>query len=225
MRADAAETLAQAEGERTRNVELLSEIGKEITASLDFETIFLRLYERVNQFADATVFGVGLYDAEKQLIDYRLAVEGGKRYAPYTRDMADKNQFPVWCIEHRKPVFINDVTAEYSRYLARYDDQRRPLEDGSMSQAPESLIYLPLMGQGQVLGVITIQSFRKNAYTDYHLNLLQNLAAYTSIALDNANAYRQLNEQEREIRQRAAELGHHRHHQPRPRLGAGARQR
>ena len=206
LRADAAETLAQAEGERTRNVELLSEIGKEITASLDFETIFLRLYERVNQFADATVFGVGLYDAEKQLIDYRLAVEGGKRYAPYTRDMADKNQFPVWCIEHRKPVFINDVTSEYSRYLARYDDHRRPLEDGSMSQAPESLIYLPLMGQGQVLGVITIQSFRKNAYTDYHLNLLQNLAAYTSIALDNANAYRQLNEQEREIRQRAAEL-------------------
>jgi signal transduction histidine kinase/DNA-binding response OmpR family regulator len=206
LRADSAEALARAEGERTQNVELLSEIGKEITASLDFDTIFLRLYERVNQLADATVFGVGLYDAEKQQIDYRLAVESGKRYAPYTRDMADKNQFPVWCIENRKPVFINDVTAEYTRYLARYDDPRRPLEDGSMSKAPVSLIYLPLMGQGRVLGVITVQSFRKHAYTEYHLNLLQNLAAYTSIALDNANAYRQLNEQEREIRQRAAEL-------------------
>ena len=103
-------------------------------------------------------------------------------------------------------MFINDVATEYPRYLERYESSSRLLEDGSISRAPASLIYLPLMRQDRVLGIITIQSFKKNAYTEYHLNLLQNLAAYTSIALDNANAYRQLNEQEREIRQRAAEL-------------------
>ncbi len=206
LRADAAEALARSERERTNNVELLSDIGKEITASLDFDTIFFRLYERVNQLADASVFGVGLYHPERQQIEYRLAVEEGKRYAPYTRDTADKNQFPVWCIEHRKPVFLNDVSAEYGRYLASYQARSRLLEDGSVSRAPESLIYLPLVSQDRVLGVITVQSFKKHAYTEYHLNLLQNLAAYTSIALDNAQAYRQLNEQEREIRQRAAEL-------------------
>jgi signal transduction histidine kinase/DNA-binding response OmpR family regulator len=206
LRAESAEALARAERERMTNVELLSEIGKEITASLDFDTIFFRLYERVNEIADATVFGVGLYHPEKQQIEYRLAIEEGKRYAPYTRDTADKNQFPVWCVEHRQPVFINDVAAEYPRYLASYEAGRRLLEDGSVSRAPASLIYLPLVSQDRVLGVITVQSFKKHAYTEYHLNLLQNLAAYTSIALDNANAYRQLNDQEREIRQRAAEL-------------------
>ena len=206
LRADAAEALARSEGQRTRNVELLSEIGKEITASLDVDTIFFRLYERVNQLADAAVFGVGLYHPETQQIEFRLAVEEGKRYAPYTRDTTDRNQFPVWCIENRKPVFINDVATEFRRYLSSYGDSRRQLEDGSVSRAPESLIYLPLVRQDRVLGVITTQSFRKHAYSEYHLNLLQNLAAYTSIALDNANAYRQLNEQEREIRQRAAEL-------------------
>ena len=206
LRADAAEALARSEGQRTQNVELLSEIGKEITASLDFDTIFLRLYERVNQLVDAAVFGVGLYHPETRRIEYRLAVEDGKRYQPYNRDASDKNQFPVWCIENRKPVFINDVAAEFPRYLSSYDDTPRRLEDGSISRMPESLIYLPLMRQDRVLGVLTIQSFRKHAYSEYHLNLLQNLAAYTSIALDNATAYRQLNEQEREIRQRAAEL-------------------
>ncbi|MFO7692140.1 MAG: GAF domain-containing protein [Vicinamibacterales bacterium] len=206
LRAESAEALARAERERMTNVELLSDIGKEITASLDFDTIFFRLYERVNQIADASVFGVGLYHPEAQQIEYRLAIEEGKRYEPYTRDTADKNQFPVWCVEHRKPVFINDVGAEYSRYLASYEPGRRLLEDGSVSRAPQSLIYLPLVSKDRVLGVITVQSFRTHAYTEYHLNLLQNLAAYTSIALDNANAYRQLNDQEREIRQRAAEL-------------------
>ena len=60
-----------------------------------------------------------------------------------------------------------------------------------------SIIYLPLISKDQVLGIITIQSFEKNAYTDYHVNVMRSLAAYTSIALDNAAAYRQMNEQPR----------------------------
>jgi len=189
-----------------KNVELLSEMGKEITASLDFETIFYKLYEHVNQLTDATIFGVGIYNSDKQHIEYKFAIEKGKRYAPYTRDTRDKNQFPVWCIENRQTVFVNDVNRDYSRYISEYTDPRRLLEDGTYSEAAQSLIYLPLISQERVMGVITIQSFQKNAYTEYHLNLLRNLATYTSIALDNANAYRRLTEREREIRQRAAEL-------------------
>ena len=189
-----------------RNVELLSEIGKQITASLDFETIFYKLYEHINQLADATVFGIGLYEPERRQIEYKFAVEKGKRYAPYTRDTEDKNQFPVWCIENRKPVFINDVTQEYSRYISSFKDKELLLEDGTVAEEPLSLIYLPLMVQERVLGIITIQSFQKNAYSEYHLNLLQSLATYTSIALDNANAYRQLNMREQEIGRRVAEL-------------------
>ena len=69
-----------------------------------------------------------------------------------------------------------------------------------MSKAPQSIIYLPLVAKDRVLGIITIQSFEKDAYTEHHLNMLQSLASYTAIALDNADAYRQLNEQEHEIR-------------------------
>ena len=206
LRAEAAEGLARSESERTKNVELLSEIGKEITASLDFNTISMRLYERINQLLDATVVGVGLYHQRKQQIEYGLAVERGKRYAPYTRDTGDKNQFAVWCIENRKPILINDVASEWSRYLSAYEEPGRLLEDGSVSQEPQSLMYLPLATPERVLGVLTVQSFQKNAYTEYHLNLLQNLAAYTTIALENAYSYRQLNEQDSQIRQRAAEL-------------------
>jgi signal transduction histidine kinase/CheY-like chemotaxis protein len=200
LRVESAEALAKSERERMKNVELLSEIGREITASLDIDTIFVKLYEHVNQLADADVFGVGLHHQDRFEIEFRLAIENGHRYAPYSRDTTNPNQFPVWCIAHREPVFINDVDQEYGKYLAQYDGQSRPLDDGSMSRQPQSLIYLPLISKERVLGVITIQSFEKHAYTEYHLNVMQNLAAYTAIALDNAAAYRQLNEQEHEIR-------------------------
>jgi signal transduction histidine kinase/CheY-like chemotaxis protein/ligand-binding sensor domain-containing protein len=200
LRADAAESLARTESEGKKNVELLSVMGREITASLDFDTIFGTLYERVNQLADADVFGVGLYHPERKQIEYRLAIEKGKRYAPYTRDTTDHEQLPVWCIEHREPVFINDLPAEYHRYISKYRPTSQLLEDGTMSQEPQSVIYLPLTASDRVLGIITIQSFEKNAYTEHHLNVMRSLASYTAIALDNANAYRQLNEHEHEIR-------------------------
>ena len=200
LRAESAEALARSEREGKKTVELLSEIGREITASLDIETIFGTLYERVNQLVPADVFGVGLYHPDRQEIEYRLAIERGKRYAPYTRDTRDRDQLPVWCIEHREPILINDLRAEYSKYVGRYEEDGRPLEDGTLSQTPQSIIYLPLIAKDRVLGVITVQTFRTNAYTEHHLNLLRSLASYTAIALDNASAYRQLNEQEHEIR-------------------------
>jgi hypothetical protein len=66
--------------------------------------------------------------------------------------------------------------------------------------------YQPLVAQERVLGVLSIQSFKKNAYTEQHLSLLENLAAYTTIALDNANAYLVINEREHEVSERAGEL-------------------
>jgi signal transduction histidine kinase/CheY-like chemotaxis protein len=200
LRAESAEALARTESEGKKQVELLSGIGREITASLDFDTIFGKLYERVNQLADADVFGVGLYHPEQKQIEYRLAIEDGKRYAPYTRDTSDPDQLPVWCITQRQPVFINDIQAEFTKYVSRYEDKPQRLEDGTLSRTPQSLIYLPLEAKDRVLGLITIQSFEKHAYTPHHLNVMQSLASYTAVALDNASAYRQLNEQEHEIR-------------------------
>ena len=38
------------------NIALLSEIGKEITASLDLDTILFKLYECINKIVDASIF-------------------------------------------------------------------------------------------------------------------------------------------------------------------------
>jgi signal transduction histidine kinase/DNA-binding response OmpR family regulator len=201
IRAQASEISAQKD-----SIELLSDIGKEITASLDLNTILFKLYERVNQIMDASIFGVGLHKPEKRVIEYSLAIENGKRYAPYTRSTDDKNQFSVWCIDHSHAILINDVEKESSKYVANYQHTGHTLDDGSKAQPPASMIYLPLVAQERVLGVLTVQSFKKNAYTERNLSLLENLAAYTTIALDNANAYLVINQREQEVRERAAEL-------------------
>ena len=198
----AAEAKAQAfeaENERKKNTELLSEMGRDITASLDFNTIITRLYESINELTDATIFGVGLYRPEEQRIFYRFAMEAGKRYEPYYRETTDKNQFPVWCIENKKPVFINDVSKEQTDYIKQYSEIHWKLEDGSESKTPQSLIYVPLIVQDRVLGVITIQSYNKNAYDNHHLNVLTTIGSNVAVAIENARLFE-------DAKQRASEL-------------------
>lgn len=206
--ADAQERLQQIEEELNTSARtvMLSEIGKQITASLDLDTVLLRLFECVSRIVSTSIFEVGFYRPQKNAIEYSLVMENGKRRAQYTVDTNDANQLPAWCIRNRKPVLIGDPATDSGKFVGRYDPGNRVLDDGSAPPERLSMIHIPLIAQDRILGVLSIQSFRKNAYTEQHLHLLENLAAYATIALDNASAYRQLDEREREVAEQAAEL-------------------
>ncbi|MES2129581.1 MAG: two-component regulator propeller domain-containing protein [Pseudomonadota bacterium] len=197
-----------------RNISKLSDIGREITAKLDSESIMQMLYGRVNELMDASVFGIGVYAPERGMIDYPFAIERGKRYAPYSRSMDEPNQLAVWCIVHEQEVFINDLDAEYRQYidnldLTSSDEHMGTLDDGSKPQAPRSLLYVPISVNGRMLGVVTVHSYRAHAYERIDLDMLRTLAAYVGVAFDNANAYRQLKDTQQQLvaQEKLAALG------------------
>ena len=68
---------------------------------------------------------------------------------------------------------------------------------------PQSLIFYPLRKGKRVIGLITVQSLQKNAYTKYHLNILKTLGHYTVIALENARHYEIM---EAEVKKRTREV-------------------
>lgn len=189
LRAETAEAESkalQAENDRRKNVELLSEIGRDITANLTIKDIIDTVYENVNSMMDAAVFGIGLYNEKQNRIDFPASKEKGETLSPFYNSLDDERP-SVWCFKNQKDILVNDYEVEYKKYVKEF-------KKAVMGENPESLIYLPLTYKNKKIGVITAQSFKKNAYTEYHLNILRNLATYTVVAIDNADAYRQLNE-------------------------------
>ncbi len=204
------ETVEQAH----RNISLLSEIGRDLTANLHSEAIMSTLYNHVNELMDASVFGIGVYRAEKGEIDMPFSMERGMRYAPYVRRMSERNQLAVWCITHRRDVFINDLDQQYGDYIENLDltvgaNSLGSLEDGTLPSPPCSLMYVPIVAGERVLGVITVHSYAKNAYQRIHLDMLRTLAAYVGVAFDNADAYRRLTETQSQLaaHEKLASLG------------------
>lgn len=175
------------------SVSVLSKIGRDITSTLDLDTILNTVYQNVNELMVANVFGIGIYNPGEGTIDYRLAIEQGKRYKPYQRMMSDRTQLAVWCIENKKEIFINDIEKDHSKYLANVNTSIvSKLEDGSTPQVPNSIIYLPLQVKDKIIGLVSVQSYEKDAYTGHHLDILKTLASYTSAALYNAQSFETL---------------------------------
>lgn len=181
------------------NIKTLNEIGKKITSTLNIDSIQNIVYEHVNSLMDATSFLIMLYNDQEKKLECKLSIEKGVKLPPFEVSMADKNRFAVWCVEHASPVFMNDIDTEYSKYVPF---RAKP----QAGEVVSSLIYLPMIIEDRIFGVISVQSFRKNAYNQYQLDMLLNLANFVAIAFDNAFAYDKINKANNDLKAAQTQL-------------------
>ena len=197
LRAESAEQLARSESEGKKTVELLSDIGRGSPPA--------RLRDDLRQALRAGQPARRRRRARHRPLPSATPEIGtaGHRAGQALRALHPQHDRPrpaSGLVPHPPRAGVHQRRPGRASPLRHAVRRAEPPARGSMSKAPQSIIYLPLLAKDRVLGVFTIQSFEAHAYTEHHLNMMRSLASYTAIALDNAAAYRQLNEQEHEIR-------------------------
>jgi len=183
--------------ERTADVQKLSEIGKDISSSLQLDNIIQDVYRHVNQLMDAPVFGIGILKADNGMIEFDFSIEDDQRLAPYSRSMNDKSQLAVECIATQKLIHIDDFQTNqaYQKYFSNlYVSDKSFNGDDLVKKSPQSLIYIPLNVGDEILGVLAVHSYKPNAYDEHHIDVLQSIASYAVIAIKNAKGYTELKE-------------------------------
>jgi signal transduction histidine kinase len=178
-----------------KDVERMSEIGKLITSNLSQKGIYNIVYEHVKEVMDAEVFLIFTYDERSGRLVYLGGKEEGVKNSSQYFELKEKNRPAVKCFLEQRTLIFKEYRKEYPKIFG--ESPPIPKKGKSFN----SHIFLPLILEGskdqgnKKIGVITVQSERKNAYTDYHVNILKNIGTYAAIALDNANAYEQIEEQ------------------------------
>ncbi|WP_338791641.1 two-component regulator propeller domain-containing protein [Bernardetia sp. MNP-M8] len=175
-----------------QNVSLLSEVGKQITSHLSVEMIVEMVYSSVNRLLDASIFAIGIYNEKENSLDFINSKENGTTLFIHKTSLNEEN-LPTYCFKQNKEINIKDLQKEFNEYIP---NQKISAIEGEI---PESLIYVPINYKNETIGVLTVQSFEKNSYTQNHLNLVQNIAVYAAIALVNAKSYEQITEQSKAI--------------------------
>jgi PAS domain S-box-containing protein len=166
-----------------KNMELLSEFGQRITSTLDLEAISGMIYDYVSTLMDVSSFGIALVNSHKETVEYKVFIEEGNRLPFFSKPINQDTCLTSWCVLNNKTVFINNLEKEFSKYV-----KVKPVFKSS--KQPVSVLYVPLSIENKIIGSITAQSYDENAYTENDHNILQTLASYISIAIDNANAYK-----------------------------------
>jgi ligand-binding sensor domain-containing protein/transcriptional regulator with GAF, ATPase, and Fis domain len=188
-----------------QSITALSKISTEISATLELDKLLVAVYDHIKELMTVDVFSIGLYESHKLGIRFKLTIENDQHLPEFFVSMAEKNRPAVWCIDQQQPMITNDMEKDYKIY---FGNNSIPVPKGGGATA--SIMYWPLTVGGQIIGVLTVQSFQKNAYNQHQQDMIQTLASTTAIALDNANAYRKIEDNnlnlERKVTERTAEL-------------------
>jgi signal transduction histidine kinase/CheY-like chemotaxis protein len=161
------------------NMLIVNELGQKITSSLKLDETFQHVYSTLNSMMDAAVIELGVYD---------LVKEEWNIYSNLKADAADnyRNHIAEWVQANNKTVVLEDAQNDFGRYVSE------PLlvQNGKMAQ---SVLSFPILFDNEVAGTITVVSFRKNAFDQYHQDSIAHLLEFLSVALQNAFTHEQVN--------------------------------
>ena len=206
-----AEAQKEAVEQARRNIALLSEIGRELTANLDSEAIMANVYGQVRRLMDSQLFAIGIARAGR--LDYPYVVENGCRGEGERAWPEAVRRLGEHCLATGEEILIGDFAEEVALYAGAGTGANTAGPDAApgiqAGNVPRALLFVPIAVGTSVLGVISVQSARAHAYQNVQLDMLSTLASYVGVALDNAAAYRQLKETQAQLaaHEKLASLG------------------
>jgi len=134
------------------------------------------VYQLVTKVLNARTFYIALYDQAQQEMYFPVRIEEGDRRPPATVPFEPDLGLTGHVIATRRPLLLNSAV-EFETLSIR----RSPIK----ILAPiESVLAVPMIARERVLGVVSVQSTARQAYTHDDLDTLSTLAQQAAIAID-----------------------------------------
>ncbi|MHC1740603.1 MAG: HD domain-containing phosphohydrolase [Anaerolineaceae bacterium] len=183
-----------------RELNLLYKAGKQISQTLDLQSIYYSFYKLVSSTMKCDTLYIAGFDRQTELITAKFAVSEGKSIDVSTFPAIPLEpegrgiQSPV--IRSGKPRIINDYQEALKKTNTNYyidedgkvtDEEALP-EDKAVTQ---SSLVIPILLNDQVTGIIQIQSLEKEAYSPEDMKIAEALVSQIAVAENNAQLYQQ----------------------------------
>lgn len=178
--------------ERTRELQIerdtletLNAIALEVSSTLDGDEIMSNSLKTLAQLIGVQHGSIMLLDRETdQLVD--RAVLGKSDNVGYVRFSLGQG-IVGWVAHHRKPLIVDDVTAD-PRWTP-------PPIDDPLAKRQGSMIAVPLIAHHEVLGVLVLSHEQPAYFREEHLRLLDASAKQIAIGIHNAQVYQHAEQQ------------------------------
>jgi signal transduction histidine kinase len=158
----------------------LTNIGKTISLRYTTEELLTVIYNECKRSVDCTLFTIALLDEQTNELSFELDVRENV-ILPKER-MGVGEGLNSWVVNHHEPLLIGSVA----------DEKRIGVRAVADSKQTESWLGVPMIARDRVIGVISVESFKKNAFTNDDVLLLTAIANQAAVAIENAHLYKDL---------------------------------
>ncbi len=169
--------------QRAEELETISRIGLAITAGLETRQVLQTLFEQCRQVAQIDSFHVALYDEVSGLVQFPLFYDRGQYRLITPRDIRVRPGLTGYIIRTQETLYLPDSTRLEPRVNVEVVRTGEPYT--------RSYVGVPLRLRGQVVGVISMQSYQPNAYTAEQIRMLQTVAIQAAITIEKSRLYDQ----------------------------------
>ncbi len=193
--------MAAASLEISQTLDLLSTVGQEITADLNFENVCHILQRHLGSLLNASHLCIWLIEAETQALTLSYCGKNGVASAVKQNVSDHHGQQAALCIAHGGELLL-DIGIAAAEQCLNDDISEHTHQSFDIGTA----LFGPLIVGEHALGVMAIQAQDSAVYSERQRLIFRSLCAYGAIALDNAHAYDTLQKTQSRLEQALQEL-------------------
>jgi GAF domain-containing protein len=198
---DETQRLFKESEQRAAELAIINSVQEGLASKLEIDEIFVLVGDKVRETFAADTTYIGYWAPEKERLFFPYYSDRGIR----PPNLPDAKLGRPWnsarpterVIEKGAPLVYSTAEGMAAGLVQ---------SPGAEEDLNQSFLGVPFSYQGQRHGVVSIQSYKPNAYDESHVRLLATLANSMSVALENARLFDETQRLYKESEQRAAEL-------------------
>jgi diguanylate cyclase (GGDEF)-like protein len=164
-------------------LKIFHDVAKALTSSLDLDTILQTILEKMAAYFKPATWSLLMLDETGKELSYTVAVGKGCESLNALK-LKTGERLAHWVVENGQPMVIQDVSQ---------DERIEPASMGEFFASPCSVVCMPVRTGRKVLGIMQLVNIDMQVYQPSEM-LLQTLADYAAIAIENARAVNRIQE-------------------------------
>jgi signal transduction histidine kinase/CheY-like chemotaxis protein len=182
---DETQRLLKQTEQRATELQIINNIGQTLTEGSDLENMIQRVGERIQEALNVNNIAISIFDEETEHVIAPYMVRNGEKIA-LTEENFDLHRYKTMIRASARRGGVSWVVKEMDMEKVWRKSWRGPIAD----DAPKSMVVLPLLAGGEVIGGISIADYeREDAFTDLSVNLLETIASNMGTAIQNVRLF------------------------------------
>ncbi len=157
---------------------LLYQLGISLASGKDLYETLLTLQREIFKLIQADVLFVAIYDENTDVVTYPIFFEEGKPGNTPPRHLKETPGLTGPVVYNKKTLYLANFRAP--EILKKYV----PVDDNDL--ALHTFLGIPLMVNEKIIGILSVQSKKIDAYSRDQIQLMENVAVQAALAIEKA---------------------------------------